>query len=111
MTLLDEAGDWKGMPERIEEAVYGGLSEAEQDRIEREPEAFASPEAAIAWAMSVGAFEAVEHARNTYEKLRSAKKPATAKAMRDLWVADVQRRIAEKSQRSLPDDKSQRSLL
>lgn len=101
MTLLDEAGDWKGMPERIEEAVYGGLSEDEQDRIEREPESFASPEAAIAWAMSVGAFDAAEHARNAYGKAKEKGKPATAKAMRDLWVADVQRRVAEKSQRSL----------
>ena len=38
------------MPERIEEAVYGGLTEEEQDAIEHgAPEAFPSPAEAIRW--------------------------------------------------------------
>jgi adenylate kinase family enzyme len=96
MVLWDQAGDWKGMPERIEATVYGGLSIEDQDAIEHEaPAVFASPALAIAWGLERGAFEALPHARNAYTKLRKEKQPATAAAMRDLWVADVARRLEE----------------
>jgi len=85
------------MPEKIEAAVYDGLSQAEQDAIEGDaPARFASPDKAIAWGLERGAFEALQHARNAYEKLKQDAQPHTAEEMRDLWVADVQRRISEK---------------
>lgn len=33
--LWDESGDWAGIPERIEQAVYGEFSQANQDAIEK----------------------------------------------------------------------------
>ena len=35
--LWDESGTWAGLPERIEAAIYGGLSKGEQDGHEQEP--------------------------------------------------------------------------
>lgn len=99
MTLWDDTGTWAGMPERIEAAVYDGLTEQDQERIEREPppEHFANPEAAIQWALAQGVFDEFHHAQNAYDKLKREKKPDSAGAMRDLWIADVERRQAEKA--------------
>ena len=95
VTLWDETGGWMGMPEKIEQAVYGGLSPEDQDGIERAtPAVFASPETAMAWGVEQGAFEALQHARNAYEKLKREKSPNTAQEMAALWVADVQERLA-----------------
>ena len=94
ITLWDETGQWTGMPERIEAAVYDGLTEAEQQAIEGDvPLSFPNPEAAIAWGVDSGAFEAIEHARNAYAKLKREKKPGNAVEMRAFWVEDVQRRL------------------
>lgn len=94
MTIWDETGTWVGMPERIEEAVYAGLSEADQERIEQEiPDVFPSPEVAISWGFEQGAFEALPHARNAYEKLKREAKPQDATEMATLWVADVRARV------------------
>jgi len=99
VTLWDETGNWRGMPERIEQAVYDGLSQAEQDKIAHSaPDVFASPELAIAWAVEQGAFDEVAHARNAYEKIKRDGKPNDARAMATLWVADVKRRIAENAE-------------
>jgi hypothetical protein len=93
MTLWDETGSWVGMPEKIEEAVYGGLSQEEQDQIEQEtPAVFPSSDKAIAWGFEQGVFQALQHARNAYEKLKVERKPADAYEMARLWVADVQAR-------------------
>ena len=94
MTLQDETGSWAGMPEQIEEAVYGGLSEEEQAEMEGQaPEVFPSPDKAIAWGFEQGPFQALQHARNAYNKLKREKSPATAREMAALWVADVDRRL------------------
>lgn len=91
--LWDDTGNWAGMPERIEAAVYDGLSLEQQEQIERAtPDVFPNAETAIAWGLEQGCFEALPHARNAYEKLRREQKPADAKAMAALWVADVQAR-------------------
>lgn len=96
MTLWDETGSWAGMPERIEEAVYGGLSEEEQAEIEGQaPEVFSSPDKAIAWGFEQDAFQALAHARNAYNKLRDEHQPDDAYAMAALWIQDVERRLAE----------------
>lgn len=98
LTLWDDTGAWRGMPEKIEAGVYDGLTKADQDAIEGDaPARFPNPETAIAWGMERGAFEALQHARNAYEKLKQDAQPHTAEEMRALWVADVQRRCAEKA--------------
>jgi hypothetical protein len=104
MTLWDQSGRWSRMPERIETAVYDGLSQEDRNQIEENPpEVFRDPAHAIEWATSSGAFGEVEgngalpHARNAYEKLKREKTPQDAREMRDLWVADVEHRLAEKS--------------
>ena len=96
MTLFDDSGHWAGMPEKIEAAVYDGLTQVEQERIESQtPASFPNPEAAIAWGFEQGAFEALQHARNAYQKLKTEKKPGKAADMWKFWIEDVQRRLAE----------------
>lgn len=101
MTLWDTAteaggGCWAGMPEKIEAAVYDGLSQAEQDAIENDaPTAFPNPETAISWGYERGAFATLQYSRDAYEKLKQEKQPKTAAEMRDLWVAEVQERLSE----------------
>lgn len=97
MTLWDNTGTWAGMPERVEAAVYDGLSEADQEHIEGQiPAAFPNPEAAIAWGLEQGAFgTSIEHARNAYAKLKKEREPHSAADMRLLWIEDVERRLAE----------------
>jgi len=94
MTLWDDTGCWRGMPEKIEEAVYSGLSEADQEGIENGiPEVFPNAETAIAWGYERGAFKALQHARNAYGKLKREAQPKDAHEMARLWVADVQARL------------------
>lgn len=96
--LWDESGHWAGMPEKIEAAVYGGLSSAEQDAIERKtPEGFTGPADAIAWGWEQGAFDDAVHCQASYEKLKREAQPATAAAMWALWREDVTRRLAERA--------------
>jgi hypothetical protein len=99
VVLEDAAGYWKDMPEKIEAAVYDGLSQDEIDRLEAEaPELFPSPVEAIRWAMDqVNAdgrpvFKEEAHAQNAYEKLRREVNPQSAREMRDAWVEEVVRR-------------------
>ena len=95
ITLWDDTGLWKGMPERVEEAVYGGLSKDDQDKIEAAtPTKFGGPEQAIAWGMDQGCFEALQHARNAYDELKRLHAPKSAQEMWDLWIAEVQARKA-----------------
>lgn len=97
LTLWDGSGNWEGMPEAIEKAVYAGLTEADQKRIEAAtPTSFPNPAAAIAWGFEAGAFEALEHARNAYDVVKREHTPATASAMWALWIADVQARLLER---------------
>lgn len=100
--LWDDSGTWRDMPARIESGVYDGLTEAEQDKIETEaPPTFPNPEAAIDWGMKSGAFSVLQHCQNAYAKLKNEHNPKTAKAMRNLWIADIERRLKEK-QNSMP---------
>lgn len=97
ITLWDESGEWKNMPERIEEAAYGGLSDEDMDRIEMStPAVFASHEVAVEWSMQQGAFENINHAQNAYKKLLREAQPKDLRAMTPLWIADVQHRLAVK---------------
>jgi hypothetical protein len=93
-TVWDDSGTWAKMPERIEAAVYDGLTEADQEQIEEGiPEIFPNPETAIAWGYERGAFEALQHARNAYNKLKREERPGDAREMARLWIADVQARL------------------
>jgi hypothetical protein len=95
-TLWDDSGRWAGIPEALEEEIYGGLSESDQERIEAEPpDVFPDPASAIAWGLEQGAFKALQHSRNAYDKLKAEEEPKDAQEMRDLWLADVERRLAE----------------
>jgi hypothetical protein len=98
ITLDDTTGCWRGMPERIECAVYDGLDEDERAAIEHTtPTSFSGPDAAISWGYEQGCFRDAVHAANAYEKLKAEQKPRTAGEMWDLWIAEVQTRLAEKA--------------
>lgn len=89
MTLVDESGSWQNMPERIEAAVYDGLTREDQDRIESStPTGFTGPEKAIAWGVDCGAFDVLQHARNRYDQLKREHNPQSAGEMWDLWIAE-----------------------
>lgn len=97
MTLWDETGGFVGMPEKLEAAMYDGLTDEEQDRIEGAiPQIFSGPEGAIAWGFEQeGVFAALQHARNAYEKLKRERSPSNAREMAQLWVEEVYRRLIE----------------
>jgi hypothetical protein len=96
LTLWDETGCWRGMPERIETAVYGGLSQAQMDDLEGQaPASFASPEAAIAWGFEQGCFRDAVHAQNAYNQVKKEKAPKVAAEMWAAWIVAVQRRKLE----------------
>jgi len=93
--LWDSSGQWAGMPERLEAAMYDGLSRAEQDAIAQStPATFPDDETAINWGYEQGCFKDLLHARNAYEKLQRESE-ATGNELAALWVADVQERLAD----------------
>lgn len=97
VTLIDDIGSFRGMPLRIEQAVYDGLSQADQDAIEKAtPASFAGPAEAVAWGFEQGCFRDAVHAQNAYDELKRLQRPQTAAMMWTLWIEDVQRRLAEK---------------
>lgn len=103
MTLLDDSGSWEYAPERIEAAVYDGLTREDQDKIESAtPTGFAGPELAIAWGVNCGAFDVLQHSRNAYDKLKSDHNPQTAGEMWDLWIADCLARRAPAGEQEEP---------
>jgi hypothetical protein len=93
ITLWDDTGCWGGMPERVDEAVWGDLTAEERAQFAEPPAYFKSVELAIAWGMEAGVFRDEAHVRNAYEKVKREAKPQNATQMRDAWVADVERRI------------------
>jgi hypothetical protein len=90
MTIWDDVGSWRGMPERIEKAVYAdGVLSAPAD-----PTTFANPADAVAWGFAQNCFRDAVHAKNAYDKVKEEHKPDSAAKMWALWVADVKRRMA-----------------
>lgn len=103
VTVWDTSGNWEGIPEAIERAVYDGLTEADRNRLEAAtPASFAGPEQAIAWGFEQGVFKDAVHAGNAYEAIKREHKPATAAEMWPLWLADVQARKAEQAAMTEP---------
>ena len=89
--------------QRIEVAVYDGLTQTDQDAIEKRiPKSFTSAEDAIAWGWEVGEqtgiFRDARHAGLAYQKVKNKAKPATSAAMWAAWIADVDRRLAEREE-------------
>ncbi len=96
VTVWDDSRSWVNMPERIEQAVYGGLSQADQAALAAAvPTAFTGPDHAIGWGFEQGCFDALQHARAAYDKLKAERRPSSAAEMWRLWVEEVQRRQAE----------------
>lgn len=103
MTLWDETGVWRDMPERIEQAVYGGLTVEDQERIaDQTPTKFASGADAVAWGFEQGCFRDAVHTQNAYDKVRTEKAPQNAQEMWKYWIEDVQRRKQETAQPDNP---------
>ncbi len=93
--IWDDTGFWQGMPERIEESAYAGLSRDEQRAIERStPQIFPNSETAITWGFEQGGFAAIEETRRTYETVKRDNQPQNAQEMAMLWIAEVQARAA-----------------
>ena len=98
MTIWDDSGTWKGMPERIEEQVYDGLTKAEQDEIEAaSPTYFPNPETAINWAVEKGAYPSPEKARQAYQQVRNTSNPSNAREMAACWVEAVEVTMAARA--------------
>jgi hypothetical protein len=95
MVIWDESDKWIGMPERIEQAVYGGLSGAEQDhRFDDVPKQFPNIESAIEWAISKDAFTDICDARKIYDELKQKHQPRNATEMARYWTTEVLKRHA-----------------
>jgi hypothetical protein len=96
ITLWDDTTCWRGMPEKIEQAVYGGLTAEERQALgNQKPTEFSGPQEAIAWGYEQGCFNDAVHAQNAYEELKREKLPKNAAEMWSLWIADVERRCQE----------------
>jgi energy-coupling factor transporter ATP-binding protein EcfA2 len=96
LTLWDESGYWQGMPEKIEQAIYGGLTPEQMVAMEkRKPTSFTGPQEAIAWGYEQGYFNDAVHAQNAYDELKRTKQPKNAQEMWSFWIAEVERRGQE----------------
>jgi hypothetical protein len=92
MTLWDESGCWHEMPERLEGAMYDGLSPAEI-QAKSLPTSFASMAEALRWAVDMAAYLSENDARQAYEALKQEHSPKTAADMWDLWIPAVVEQI------------------
>ena len=96
MTLWDETDHWEEMPEKIEQAIYGGLTPEEMRALEKQkPTSFTGPQEAIAWGYEQGCFNDAVHAQNAYDELKREKQPKNAQEMWNFWLATVDRRCQE----------------
>lgn len=95
-SLVDTSGCWAGMPERIEDAAYGGLTDEERDeKAKGTPVNFSGPDSAIAWGFEQGVFRDAVHAQNAYAKVKETAAPTSAQEMWDAWIAEVLGRMTE----------------
>jgi hypothetical protein len=93
ITLWDDTDHWQNMPEKIEQAVYGGLTPEQMNEMEKQkPMTFSGPQEAIAWGYEQGCFNDAVHAQNAYDELKREKQPKSAQEMWAFWVAAVERR-------------------
>lgn len=107
MVIWDESNQWIGMPERIEQAVYGSLVETEPDhRLDAVPKQFPNIETAIEWAISKAAFTDVRDARKIYDELKQKHQPRNAAEMARYWTKEVLDRHALLQNRPAAESKS-----
>ena len=93
LVLWDESGSWEKMPERIEAAIYDGLSAEEQNEIEAQtPVVFKSPQHAFSYGVEEGAFQSIEEAKKAYEAVKQNYQPSSAKEMAHLWQVEIRNR-------------------
>ena len=96
ITVWDDSGMWRGMPEKIEAAVYDGLTRSEQADIEaKTPKVFPNSETAISWGFEQDIFPSIEAARRVYMALKLEASPRSAREMAALWVTEVRTRKAD----------------
>ena len=77
-------------------------TQADPDLSNYDATPFTTPEAAIQWGMTSGAFTHGQHAKNAYNQLRTAAQPTDARQMAQLWRRDVARRLrAQDAQQQL----------
>lgn len=97
LTLWDDTCHWRGMPEKIEQAVYSGLTVEDIERLETQtPTGFTGPDSAIAWGFEQGCFRDAVHAKNAYEECKRNGQPKTPSAMWEMWISEVLQRKSEK---------------
>ncbi|MFT5685226.1 MAG: hypothetical protein ACI8RZ_006175 [Myxococcota bacterium] len=95
ITVWDDVGMWVGMPEKLEAAIYDGLTQNEQANIEaKTPKVFPNSETAISWGFEQEIFPSIEAARRVYMALKLEASPRSAREMAALWVAEVRTRQA-----------------
>jgi hypothetical protein len=94
--VYDEAGSWKGVPDKLDGLMWSNLTASEQAVAggQEPPAYFTNPQDAWQWGFAQGCFRDMRHAQNAYEELKREKKPADAGEMRNLWVDEVQARVA-----------------
>ncbi len=98
MIVWDEEGHWKGVPERIEAAIYGqdgGSKPTPSAPKESEAESvltFYTPAEAVAWGVDQGAYPTVEAAQAAYDQLKAERGPRNAREMYRAWIDLVQQR-------------------
>lgn len=96
--IWDETGRWENMPERVEEAMYSGLSAEEQDLLERSnQQVFPNPETAINWGVEQGAFQSYAFAKTSYDRVKTDRRPTNAHEMAEAWIEHVQARLVQLS--------------
>lgn len=96
--LWDTSGHWAEMPEKLEQAMYDGLSPAEI-AAQQLPASFIGPKAAVAWGVKYGAYETETATREAYDLAKSEGKPTTPQEMWDLWIVCC---VAAKTQLEAP---------
>ncbi len=67
--VWDDSGSWENIRQKLETAVWGGLTKQDQDTIEKEHK-FTSVHDCIAWSMGQGVYRDEVHAKNSYDKLK-----------------------------------------
>ena len=86
--VWDEKGNWEGVPERLEEMVYGN--------IDRNDHMFTSKEDALEFSVKSGAFDNLEEAIVRWEELKKEHSPKSSLIMFNLWLEEVERRKQNK---------------
>lgn len=99
ITIWDDSGTWQNIRQRLEQEVWGGLTEQEQKELV-DNVVLTSPEQAVAWAVEYAPdlFKDNQHAINSYEKLKAELLEAnngklTAKVMYSAWQNKVKEKL------------------